>query len=160
MINISRQREPIELVMAKNKKHLSKQEIEERKEQELKITANEKEIVAPDYLTGSLIEEFNQISKKLIQIGIMTELDNDCLARYLLSKQLYLKYTSLLTKEIKKGRLEKIEKYMNIQDKAFKQCRTSASDLGLTITSRCKLVIPKPKEIPKENKFAKFKVVS
>lgn len=160
MIKISRQREPIELVIAKNKKHLTKQEIEERKEQELKIIANEEEIVAPDYLTGSLIEEFNQISKKLIQIGIMTELDNDCLARYLLSKQLYLKYTSLLTKEIKKGRLEKIEKYMNIQDKAFKQCRTSANDLGLTITSRCKLIIPKPKETPKENKFAKFKVVS
>lgn len=159
MIDISKQREPIELVIAKNKKHLTKEEIETRKQQELKIIPNEKDIIAPEYLTGNLIEEFNKISKKLLQIGIMTELDNDCLARYLLSKQLYLKYTSLLTKEIKKGKLEKIEKYMNIQDKAFKQCRSSANDLGLTITSRCKLVMPPPREPTKENKFAKFKVI-
>nr|WP_233099829.1 phage terminase small subunit P27 family [Bacillus velezensis] len=29
------------------------------------------------------------------------------------------------------------------QDKLFKQCRQASSDLGLTISSRCKLVIPK-----------------
>ncbi|MEC0352493.1 P27 family phage terminase small subunit, partial [Bacillus subtilis] len=29
------------------------------------------------------------------------------------------------------------------QDNLFKQCRQASSDLGLTISSRCKLVIPK-----------------
>lgn len=29
------------------------------------------------------------------------------------------------------------------QDKLFKQCRQASSDLGLTISSRCRLVIPK-----------------
>ena len=33
---------------------------------------------------------------------------------------------------------------MNLQDKAFKQCLACAKELGLTITSRCKLVVPPP----------------
>jgi len=36
------------------------------------------------------------------------------------------------------------------QDKLFKQCRSTAIDLGLTITSRCKLVMPKKEEKPPE----------
>lgn len=33
---------------------------------------------------------------------------------------------------------------MNLQDKAFKQCLACAKELGLTITSRCRIVIPPP----------------
>lgn len=153
---MARPRQPIELIQAKGKKHLTKEEVKIRQEQQLKLEPKEEEIVAPNYLTEGLRKEFNEIAKKLLDIGIMTELDNDCLARYLLAKQLYLKYTSLLTKEVSKGNVEKTEKYMSIQDKAFKQCRASANDLGLTITSRCKLIMPQPKEKIKENKFKKF----
>lgn len=156
---MSKQKEPVDLIIAKGKKHLTKNEIKQRKEQEIYVEINEKNIIPPEYLTENLKKEFYDISKKLIQIGIMTELDNDCLARYLLSKQMYLKYTSLLTKEIKKENFDKIEKYMNIQDKSFKQCRACANDLGLSISSRCKLVMPPSKEPPKKNKFEKFKKV-
>lgn len=44
------------------------------------------------------------------------------------------------------------------QDRAFKQCRQCAVDLGMTISSRCKLVVPKTAEKAKENKFAKYEV--
>ena len=156
---MSRQREPIDLILAKNKKHLTKQEIESRKKSELNLDSLKNEIIAPEYLQGHQQEEFYKIAEKLSKIGIMTDLDCDCLARYIISKQIYLKYTSLLTKEISKGNLEKIEKYTLMQDKFFKQCRSSASDLGLTITSRCKLVMPQLPEEKKENKFNKFKVI-
>jgi len=86
----------------------------------------------------------------------MTELDEDCLARYLLSKQSYLQYTSMLNQATKNNKITEMEKLMTMQDKAFKQCRASANDLGLTIASRCKLVMPEVKEQPKENKFSKF----
>lgn len=152
-------KEPIDLLIAKGKKHLTKKEIENRTSEEIKIPTKLENIKAPEYLTGNLEKEFYEIAKKLYLIGIMTELDIDCLSRYLLSKQTYLKYTSLLTQEIKKEKLDKIEKYMNIQDKAFKQCRACANDLGLSISSRCKLVMPPSKKELKENKFAKFKVV-
>ena len=86
----------------------------------------------------------------------MTELDEDCLARYLLSKQSYLLHTSMLNKSIKKNNLSEMEKLTTMQDKAFKQCRACANDLGLTIGSRCKLVIPVAEEKPKEKKFSSF----
>lgn len=52
-----------------------------------------------------------------------------------------------------------LDQYSKIHDRYFKQCRASASDLGLTISSRCKLVVPKTEEEPKPNKFNKFKKV-
>ena len=43
-----------------------------------------------------------------------------------------------------------------LQDRYFKQAQTAATALGLTISSRCKLAVPKSAEAPKVNKFAKF----
>lgn len=151
---MARPRQPIELVVAKGKKHLTKAEIELRKKSELKVDL--KNISIPKYLPTKLKDEFTEIASKLLEIGVMTELDEDCLARYLLSKQSYLQYTSMLNQATKKNKISEMEKLMTMQDKAFKQCRACANDLGLTIASRCKLVMPEPKELPKENKFSKF----
>lgn len=151
---MARPRQPIEVIEARGKKHLTKEEIAARKATELKVDL--KDIKIPNYLPKNLIDEFNEIASKLLHIGIMTELDEDCLARYLLSKQSYLQYNNLLNKATKKNNIPEMEKLMTMQDKAFKQTRAAATDLGLTIASRCKLVMPETKEQPKENKFAKF----
>ncbi len=151
---MARPRQPIELVKAKGKKHLTKAEIEAREKSELKVDL--KDVNAPVYLPAKLKREFVEIADKLLIVGVMTELDEDCLARYLLSKQSYLQYTSMLNKATKKNNIVEMEKLMTMQDKAFKQCRACANDLGLTIASRCKLVMPETKEPPKENKFTKF----
>ena len=150
-----RPRQPIDLIKAKGKKHLTKAEYEARKAEELQVDL--KDITVPDYLPTKLHDEFTDIANKLKDIGVMTELDEDALARYLLAKQNYLLYTALLNKALSQNRIVDAEKLTTMQDKAFKQCRASASDLGLTIASRCKLVIPEVKEKPPENKFAKFK---
>ena len=42
------------------------------------------------------------------------------------------------------------------QDRLWKQCRQGATDFGLTIAGRCRLVAPKAKEEKPENKFAKY----
>ncbi len=157
---MSKQREPIDLIIAKNKKHLTKEEIKNRRDSELNVECIKENIIAPEYLTEKQQEEFYKISEKLCKIGIMTELDCECLARYIISKQIYLKYTSLLTKEINHSNIQKVEKYTNMQDKFFKQCRACATDLGLTITSRCRLIVPKIPESPKENKFKKFEEIN
>ena len=115
----------------------------------------------PDYNVESLdVESLNDIAKKLLHIGIMTELDEDLLAMYLLSKQNYLQYTKLLAKATKEQEIVEMEKLLSMQDKAFKQTMASANGLGLTISSRCKLVMPKVEEKPKENKFNKFGVAN
>ena len=133
-------REPIDLLLAKGRKHFTKEDIERRRAQEPKVPF--KSIEAPDYLNGKMKEEFYDIAYKLLDIGVMTELDEDALARYLIAKQHYLKYSNLLTKALQDKDLEGAAKLATTQDKLAKQVRQFASDLGLTITSRCKLIIP------------------
>lgn len=173
---MARPREPIDLIKAKGKKHLTKNEYEERKEQEVDVPFVD--IEPPKYLKGKKrIEEFNHYAEMLLKIGIFTELDVDVLAKYIIAKELYLSYTKQLEKVISKNvivkkwamlssiamsgedsddlreLLETIIRrqrgddatvLMNLQDKAFKQCLACAKELGLTVTSRCKLVIPTP----------------
>jgi len=38
----------------------------------------------------------------------------------------------------------------------MKQCRQGASDFGMTVSSRCRLAVPQPKDVKPENKFAKY----
>lgn len=162
------QKEPIELILAKGNKHLSKAEIENRKNSEIKVKFTD--VKPPDYLTEKQQKDFFKISKILLDIGIMSELDEDCLAHYLISNENYIQYTKKLrelNKELlkakRKDKIEKIESNIDDnlirQDRALKQCRACANDLGLSITSRCKLVMPPSKDSPKENKFNKFKVI-
>lgn len=135
-----KQREPIDLIIAKGRKHLTEKEIEQRREQEIKVPFDEVE--APHYLTGKLKEEFDKYAAMLKAIGIFTELDVECLARYVMSQALYLQYTNLLTSLIKKKDYKEMQRVQGLQDKAFKQAHTAASALGLTITSRCRLSVP------------------
>lgn len=164
-----RPKEPINLIIAKGNKHLTKQEIEQRQNAEIQV--NHTDIEVPDYLDEKEKDEFNEIAKILLEIGIMTELDEDCLAHYLIANTNYKKYTKMLrslekktdkakSKDEKKEILEEIDLYLIYQDRALKQCRACASDLGLSISSRCKLVMPPSKDPPKENKFSKFKVTN
>lgn len=148
---MGRTRQPLAVLEAKGKKHLTKAEIKERKSTELKVDF--KNIEIPNYLSSKLKKEFEDLSLKLLEIDIMTELDEDTLARYLLAKEKYLKYTKLLNKAIRESDIVAMERLTSMQDKAFKQCRACANDLGLTIASRCKLIVPQSPDPPKKNKF-------
>lgn len=153
---MARPRQPIKLVQAKGAKHLTKEEIAKREAEELDVPIPET-IKPPDYIADApkLVEEFNDIAEKLIALKILTELDADSLARYLLAKQNYLQYTSLLNSAIRKNKVAEMAAIQTMQDKAFKQVRAAASDLGLTISSRCRLVVPQA-PVPKTNKFSRF----
>lgn len=152
---MSGQRQPTKLLIAKGNKHFTKKEIRERLDAEIQpLTDN---IVPPTYLTKKQREEFEKISQQLQQLEIMSETDVDTLARYIMSRDLYIK----LTKQLKKSEIytnpQVLENYLKNQDRAFKQCRACAIDLGLTISSRCKLVVPKVNnDEQKNNKFQKF----
>lgn len=167
-------RQPTALLEAKGKKHLTKAEIEERKSQEIKAPTDK--VTPPKYLTKEQKKVFNKIKKQLMAIDLISNLDVDALARFIIAQSKYIEVTEKisqapLTIEIKKEirnenddvvGIENIEvvnplvdKLLIIQDRLFKQCRQGAADFGLTITSRCRLVVPKPKE-EKRNKFDKF----
>lgn len=152
---MSGQRQPIELVIANGKKNLTKAEIQERLDSEVKpITDN---IVAPDYLTKKQTADFYKIADQLKKLKIMGETDVDALARYIVANDLYITAVKKLRSKAVKDDPVLFELWARNQERYFKQCRSSANDLGLSISSRCKLVVPATKEPPKkENKFAKF----
>ena len=149
------QRLPLEVVQARGSKHFTKAEIRERQEQEIKpITDN---IIAPDYLTKKQKEEFYRIADQLQKLKILGETDVDALGRYITANDFYINAVKKMrTKEVKDDPI-KFGAWAKIQERYFKQCRASANDLGLSISSRCKLVVPEKKDDkPKENKFKKF----
>ena len=149
------QRIPLEVIQARGKKHLTKAEIKERQEREIKpITDN---IVAPSYLTKKQEKEFYKISEQLQKLKIMGETDVDTLARFLIAQDFYINAVKQLRKKEVQNDPDLYDKWSKVQERFFKQCRSGASDLGLTITSRCKLVVPIKQEDEKPvNKFAKF----
>lgn len=139
---MGRVREPVAVIKAKGTYHMGKAELQRREEAELKVPFTDN-TQPPDYLSGKRErEEFDYWAEKLKALGIFTDLDVDTLARYILSKALYLQYTSMLPKLIKQGDAKEVGKFQRLQDTAFKQCRQCANDLGLTVTSRCRLTVP------------------
>ena len=151
---MARPRQPIELVIAKGSKHLTKDEIQERRDREVApITDN---IIAPDYLTKKQKDEFYRIAEQLKKLKIMGETDVDALGRYITANDFYIHAVKKMrSKEVKNNPID-FESWSKAQERYFKQCRAAANDLGLTISSRCRLVVPEKAEPPKENKFKKF----
>ena len=150
------QRLPLEVVQARGSKHLTKAEIKERKEREIKPVTDD--IIAPDYLTKKQKDTFYKLSSQLEKLKIMGETDVDALARYIVANDSYVHATKQLRKSEVKNDPMKYESWSKIQERNFKMVRASANDLGLSISSRCKLVVPgaNKEDKPKENKFAKF----
>ncbi len=145
-------RQPIELIIAKGRKNLTKKEIEERRKQEIKAPADKVE--APSYLPDNLKAEFNRIANELIDIGIMSNLDCEALARFLISEYNYQKVSKKLLKMGVDN--PKYGETVRLQERLFTMARQSANDLGLTISSRCKLVVPKKEEKEEDPITAKF----
>ena len=149
---MGRPRESIHVIEAKGRKHLTKAETEERKSQEIRAPVDK--IAPPSYLPDNLKKEFVRIANDLKKIKIMSNLDCEALARFIVAEYNYQKITKKLLKTGVDN--EKYYNYLVMQEKVFKQSRQAASDLGLTISSRCKLVVPTPKKSEKKNKFERF----
>lgn len=162
-------RQPIQLVQANGRKHLTKDEIRRRTEEEVQPCTDD--IEAPGYLSSAQKKQFNKIAAQLLKIKIMGETDVDALARYVTAQSLYeaaVKELRKLTKDRPKDKdaegyfrdLEVWSTLMDLadrrQDRYFKQAQSAARDLGLTISSRCRIQVPVTDEKPRVNKFSKF----
>jgi len=76
------QRQPTDLVVMKGKKHLTKEEIEARKNAEV-VAPNDK-VKPPAYLTPEQKKKFRKLSKELLAIKLIANVDCDALARLLI----------------------------------------------------------------------------
>ena len=163
---MARPRQPLALIEAKGKKHLTKAEIAERRATEVQPCTDD--MTAPAYLTATEKKRFSKLADQLAKLNIMGETDTEALARYVTAQSLYEQAVKELRK-VQKQRpkdasvgalviwadmLGDLDKRI---DRYYKQAATAAAALGLTITSRCKLVAPAAPEAPPENKFQKFR---
>ena len=134
-------RQPTDVVIANGRKHLSRAEEAERRAGEVKVSPA-RTAKPPKWLQETLKKDFRALGKRLIAAGLYTDLDADTLGRYLVAQHQW----ELATREAEKalGHLdpEEADDWGKIQERYFKQARNCANDMGLTVTSRCRLVVP------------------
>ncbi len=148
-----RNKQPLQVILGNGRsKHLTKDDIKKRQNHEEKMRGPTENIATQK-------KEFTEIGERLVALEIFSELDVDSLARYLDSKHQYLqlvkdirkiKPTDTIEQENGKKIVIANEDYPKLQrtkNTLFNECRSAAADLGLTITSRLKLVIPSPSTV-------------
>ncbi len=165
-------KQPIALIEYKGKKHLTKAEKAAREASEVAPVTDE--IAAPSFLTAAQKKHFDKLADQLGKLRVMGETDCETLARYVVAEDLYelhSKQLRVIAKEMPKRKNfptfddfaeafgsydEHMETVSKRQDRYFKQAQAAARELGLTISARCRLVVP---EIPEKpvNKFDRFK---
>lgn len=154
-----RPKQPLSVIQGKGKsKHITKAEAKDRKKQEEWAKGFSDNVEAPEYLLKEQKEEFYKIANELIRLNIFSNLDVDFLARYIDSKAEYEKMTKAM-RNIKRPHFdpEEMKLYTDLRlnrNTFYNECRAAASELGLSITSRLKLVIP-VKEEKEESEFDK-----
>lgn len=139
---MGRNAQPVALIRAKGKSHFGKKELEEREARELKVPFTD--VHPPEYMTEKQKQEFMEIADMLLALNVFTELDIDCLARYILERDLYLAQHNEMRKARKSGDAARIKEIGIEYDKTVRRIRGLAADLGLTPTSRAKLSVPPP----------------
>ena len=136
-----RKRQPTAVLRANGSRHYTKAHLAEREAMELKAPKTDA-LMPPAYLSEQLSMEFAKLAPILIQMGVLSSVDGDGLAMYLIAKQSYLRATKKFTDALNRGDTDGASKWSAIQDRCFRQCRAAGMDLGLTVSSRCNLVIP------------------
>lgn len=171
-------RQPLEVIQGKGRKHLTKAEIENRKRTEVKAASDN--IKPPSFLGAKQKKRFTEIANELQELDILANIDCDALGRLIVVEDEFiainkvLKKTPLmvkrritLEKKDENGNPVAVETEENVvnpeynqlqimRGRVFKECRQGAADFGLTISSRCRLVVARSNEQPKENKFMKY----
>ena len=136
-------RQATNVVVANGRKHFTKAELDVRRDSEYRVAVATK-ISVPKWLEASLHKEFRVLGKQLLAAGLFTILDEDTLGRYLIARRDYNTAQRLASEALCSGDFENAKDWSVLQERYFKQCRGCASDLGLTMASRCRLVIPPP----------------
>ena len=164
-----RKQQPVDLILMNgNKPGLTKAEIEQRRRAEKTAIGGMDKIEPPSYLTKKQKDEFQELAVELIRVNIFGNLDIDTLAQYIIARTQYLEVVRELRK-LKPTQVRKDEEsgdtytttvrawtsLQRSQDLIIRQIRSLASDLGLTLSARMKLVVPQPED-KKESKFARF----
>lgn len=91
---------------------------------------------APSYLDAALRDRFNALAPDLAAMGVLTRMDVDALARYVVSENEYLRVSRLAMQAIQRGDAADADKWASVQDRLLRQCMAAGAEFGLTPSGR------------------------
>lgn len=145
---------PFEVIENRGAKHMTRAEKAQRQASEIRNPTPVKRLAPPAWLPDGQRKEFSRVASGLIALmpSMISRLDGDTIATYCMARQEWLHATGRANEALKAGDLEAAQGWGLVQDRYFKTARACATDLGLTISSRCRLVVPDA-EKPAPNAF-------
>lgn len=138
---------PQNVIEMRDRSHQTKAEKAARRASEPQ-TEKVKQVRAPVWLPEHLREEFSKLGRELNDVGLLSKLDFDILARYLMSRDAWVAAHLKARDALDMDDAKEAGTWSRVARTYFDQCQQCASSMGLTVTSRCRLVVPKPPEDP------------
>lgn len=138
---MSGKRQPTALVEANGRKHLTKAEADNRRDREIVVPPVDA-VAPPRWLPKALHKEYREIGELLNSAGLYAELDRDVLGQYFLCRERWAKADKQAAAAIRKSDEKLAREWTSIQASYFKQARQCAEAMGLSVTSRCRIVVP------------------
>lgn len=135
-------RQPTDVLEANGRKHLTNEEKTARRASEVSVPPATK-ARPPNWLeSDDLRKEFRKLGKQLIEAGLYTDLDADNLGYYITARANWVSATKMVEAALAVKYVDAANDWSRIQDRFFKQARSCAASMGLTVSDRCRLVIP------------------
>lgn len=134
-------RQPTDLVIANGRKHLTRSEEDQRRDREVHVPVPDR-AVPPKWLPKKLHAEFQEVGDILRLAGLYSDLDRDTLGQYFMARERWQRADKLASKAIRDQDEKLAKEWTGVQSTYFRQCRQCAEVLGLSISSRCRLVVP------------------
>lgn len=138
-------RQPTALVEARGKKHMSRAEAESRRDAEVSVPAPDA-AEPPTWLLKKHHAEFRTLGQQLIDCGLYADLDKDVLAQYLVARDSWIASQRRAAQAIRAKDRASAKEWTAVQAAYFKQARQAGDAMGLTVTARCRLVLPQGME--------------
>ena len=146
-------RQKLSVLEGNGRKHLSKSEKARRDDQEVNLP-KPKTMRLPKWLPEEHRKEFRTLAKELLAADMgAAQLDRDTLGRYVVAQAQYAQACKMAGDALAAKNAALAEKWTKLQDTCFKQARACANDMGMTITSRCRLVLPEGAKKKEKNPF-------
>ena len=146
-------RQKLSVLEANGRKHLSKAEKAARAAREVELPKPAKMRV-PRWLPEHLKADFRALAKELLAADMgAAQLDRDTVGRYLVAQHQFTAACRMVQDALDQEDPDLVNKWTRAQKAYFAQARACANDLGLTITSRCRLVVPEGAQKQEENPF-------
>ena len=133
-------RQPTDVIKAKGAKHLTQAEEDARRDQEVHVPPPER-AEPPKWLGKKFHREFREIGEILRLAGLYTDLDRDVLGQFLVARERWQRADRLASAAIRQKDEKLAREWTGIQSTYFKQCRQCAEAMGLSVSSRCRLVV-------------------